>query len=115
MSVDIVDNCYLFINYYKMENIILKKSSKIITDCWFFTKDSSTIFRIEFIDYRKTWKTYVIKSWEHQWEEKDELEKYFRLVFVDKKILPSDLQKKSDSEICQELKGKSLLITTSIA
>jgi len=97
-----------------MENIILKKSSKVISDCGYFTKDSSTIFRIEFIDYRKTWESFVIKSWEHQWEQRDQLEKYFRLVFVDKKILPESLQKKSDKEICQELKWKSLLITTSI-
>ena len=97
-----------------MENIILKKSSKVISDCGFFEKDSSTIFRIEFIDYRKTWETFVIKSWENAWESRDKLEKYFRLIFVDKKILPDSLQKKTNQEICQELKGKSLLITTSI-
>lgn len=97
-----------------MENIILKKSSKIISDCGYFTKDSSTVFRIEFIDFRRTWETYIIKKGEHQWESREQLEKYFRLIFVDKKSLPENLQKKSDDEICQEIKGKSLFITTSI-
>lgn len=92
-----------------MENLILKKSSKVITDCFSFEKDGSTLFRVEFIDYRKTWKTY-----EKDWKTKDELEKYFRFIFIKLEDLPEKYQKMDNSEICQEFKGKSVIITTSI-
>lgn len=92
-----------------MENLILKKSEKVITDCFHFKKDDSTLFNLEFIDYRKTWETY-----EKDWITKDKLEKYFRHLFINKNTLPESYQKMDDSKICQELKGKSVIITTSI-
>ena len=90
-----------------MTNIILRKSSKMIVDVRPFKE--GTLFKIEFLDYRKTWKTYL-----KDWVTRDELEKTIKFVFVEKKDLWSDFEKLDSNKICQELKGKSLLITTSI-
>lgn len=93
-----------------MDSIEIKKTSRVITDCFSFEKDSSTIFNIEFTDFRPTSETYVDKTW----NTRSKLEKYFRHIFVDKKQLSQELQKKSNSEICQAIKWKKLYINTLI-
>lgn len=95
-----------------MQKIELKKSSKIIVNCNHFIdqNDSSTVFRLSIVDYRKTWATYTSKDW----YVKDKLEEYVRPLFVNKSKLSPDLQKLDDEKICQELKGKSVFITTTI-
>ena len=59
-----------------MMKIELKKSSKVIVNCSHFTnkEDSSTVFRLSIVDYRKTWETYTNK----EWQIKDKLEEYVR-------------------------------------
>lgn len=95
-----------------MQKIELKKSSKVIVNCSHFIdkEDSSTVFRLSIVDYRKTWETYTTKDW----KTKDKLEEFLRPLFVKKSLLSSDLQKLDDDKICQEFKGKSVYITTTI-
>lgn len=95
-----------------MTNIVLKKSSKVVAWCSHFTdkEDSSTVFRLSVIDYRQTWETYTSKDW----TVKNKLEEFIRPFFINKSSLSSDLQKLDDEKICQELRGKSIVITTSL-
>ena len=89
-----------------MENVILRKSSRIIVDCSHFKGDNWTIFKIEYCSLKKTWEK------NPNWT--DKLIKSIDPLYFDKSVLSQDLQKKSEDEICQELKGKSVIITTSI-
>ena len=89
-------------------NIKLRESKKMIVNVVYY--ETSSLFKVSFVDWRKTWKTYQDKSW----NSRDELEQVVKFVFVEQKNLGSDLSKKSPDEICQELKGKSVVITTSI-
>ena len=85
-----------------MENIVLSKSEKVISDCHKFTskKDWVVYFSIDYIVNRKEWDS---------WVKKPEFKVFDRSVF------PQTWEKKSDDEICQELKGKSLIIEQKIA
>lgn len=89
-------------------NIKIRESKKMIVNVNYY--ESSAIYKISFVDWRKTWKTYQDKSW----NTRDELEQVIKFVFIEPSALGSDLAKKSPTEICQELKGKSVVITTSI-
>lgn len=80
----------------------------MIVDVHSFKKDDSTLFRVEYVDYQKTWKTYTAKDW----TTKDELTKVIKFLFVDKKNLWSEFEKSDDVKICQDLKWKSIVITT---
>ena len=91
-------------------NIKIRESKKMIVNVNYY--ESSSIYKISFVDWRKTWKTYVDKK---TWDTRDELEQVVKFVFIDSSALTWDLAKKSPTEICQELKWKSVVITTSIA
>lgn len=94
-----------------MENIVLKQSKKVIVDCRSFTKEGKVFFSIDYVDYQKTGNKYKTKDW----IEKDQLEKVIKFSIFDHSILPASFDKKSDDEICQELKGKSLIIEQKIS
>lgn len=92
-----------------MKKIDLRSSKRIIVSCSPFTssKDSSTRFRLKYIQTTfdenhksSTWKLIP----------QDEIKN----LSVSKVSLGSEFEKMSDSEICQELQGKSILMTTSI-
>ena len=98
-----------------MENIVLTKSERPIVDCrHFMWKDekgnSLPKFSIDYVVKKKSDETYQDKDWQTRNVRKSEVE--FKIF--DKKILSPELQKKSDDEICQELKGKSLVIEQKI-
>lgn len=90
-------------------NIKIRESKKMIVNVHFY--ESSAIYKISFVDWRKNWKTYQDKSW----NTRDELEQVVKFIFIEHSALGSDLVKKSPSEICQELRGKSVVVTTSIS
>lgn len=90
-----------------MQNLKIFEKSQPIVDCSSYEKDWETKFDLMIIEtsfsgeVSSTWKkipTRTVKS--------------FR---VNKKNLPEDLQKLKNDEICQALKWRSLLTTTSIA
>ena len=89
-------------------NIKIRESKKMIVNVNYY--ESSAVYKISFVDWRKTWNTYQDKSW----NTRDELEQVVKFVFIDSSALTWDLAKKSPDEICQELKGKSVSITTCI-
>lgn len=93
-----------------MQNVILRESKKLIVSAVFI--ESYSAFKIGFLNYRKTWKTYIDKK---SWQERDSLEEFIDYLFINKDKFPSEFDKKSPSEICQELKWKSVVITTSIS
>ena len=77
----------------------------MISDCRSYEKDWSTHFVIEYITWENSWKTFIWKDW----NEKNELKKVFKNQFIDRWDLPQSFDKKSDDEICQELKGQFLV------
>lgn len=98
-----------------MENITLTKSERPIVDCRHFTwKDEKgnplSKFSIDYVVKKKSDETYQDKDWNTRNVRKSEVE--FKIF--DKTTLPSSFDKKSDDEICQELKGKSLVIEQKI-
>lgn len=88
-----------------MENILKQSSKKLITDCRFFEKEWSITFVIEYVTWKTTWKTFVWKDW----QDHNELKKSFENLFITRSDLPQIYDKKSDDEICQDLKWKSLV------
>jgi len=97
-----------------MENIILSTSTKPIVDCRVFNwkdKDWNPTKRVS-VDYvvkRKTDKTY-----EKDWKTYDVWESVVEFKIFDRSALPVYFDKKSDTEICQELKWKSLITEVKI-
>jgi len=80
----------------------------MITDCRSYEKDWTMNFVIEYITWKPSWKTFIWKDW----KEKNELKKSFENLFVTRSELPQIFDKKSDEEICQVLKWKSLVRAT---
>lgn len=96
--------CFLFsfIYYFiNMENVIISKSEKVISDCHLFDRKD---WSWEYISVDYLWK---VKNWEN-WETKP----FFKIF--PKSSLPAWYEKKSKEEICQELKWKKLVSETKI-
>lgn len=90
--------------------ITLRESKKLIYDCYRFSKeDWSSTFILKYIDSVPDW-SYTWKDWKEYTRFKDETKSYF----LDKSKLPENYQKLEDKKICQDLKGKSIVITTSL-
>mgnify|MGYP006989036466 CR=1 FL=1 len=92
-----------------MQKIDLWSSKRVIVSCSSFTssKDSSVWFRLKYIQTTfdenhksSTWKLIP----------QDEI----KTLWVSKKSLGAEFEKMKDEEICQELQGKSILMTTSL-
>jgi hypothetical protein len=103
---------FLFFILYIMENILLSKSEKTITDCKSFnSKDWTGVkFSIDYVVNKKTDDTYT----NEKWETKNKWIKEVQFKIFDRSSLPQSFDKKSDSEICQELKWKSLITEVKI-
>lgn len=102
-------NCFLYFYTISMKKIDLRSSKRIIVSCTSFEskKDSSTWFRLKYIQTTfdenhksSTWKLIP----------QDEIKN----LSVSKVSLGAEFEKMSDDEICQELQGKSILMTTSL-
>ena len=93
---------FLYSILYNMENVILSRSERVISDCHSFKKKdwSWTCFSIDYIVNRKVG---------------DERKKEPQFKIFDRSTLPASFDKKTDSEICQELKWKSLVIEQKIS
>lgn len=98
-----------------MENITLTKSERPIVDCRHFTwKDEKgnplSKFSIDYVVKRKSDKTYQTSDW----QTRNVRDSVVEFKIFDRNSLPASFDKKSDSEICQELKWKSLVIEQKI-
>lgn len=90
----------------------IKETKKLIAGCNSFEKDWNLVFKLEYIDYAKTWETWIDKDW----KERDQLEKVIKPLFIPWSKFNEDKNYawKSPKEICQELPWKSLVISTKI-
>lgn len=92
-----------------MQKIDLWSSRRVIVSCTSYEskKDSSTRFRLKYIQttFDENKKT---ESW--KLIPQDEI----KTLNVSKKSLGAEFEKLSDDKICQELQGKSILMTTSL-
>lgn len=93
-----------------MENITLSKSERPIVDCRHFSSNGVVKFAVDYVVKKKTEKTYQTNDWQTRnvWESVVEFK------IFDRSSLPASFDKKSDDEICQELKGKTLVIEQKI-
>lgn len=98
-----------------MENIILSTSTKPIVDARVFdSKDQQgnpvKKVSIDYVVKRKTDKTYKTSDW----QTRNVRDSFVEFKIFNRSDLPASFDKKSDSEICQELKGKSLITEVKI-
>ena len=98
-----------------MENIILSTSTKPIVDARVFdSKDQQgnpiKKVSIDYVVKRKSNETYQTKDW----QTRNKRDSVIEFKIFDRNTLPAIFDKKSDSEICQELKGKSLITEVKI-
>ena len=91
---------------------ILKEAKKQIIGANFYVKDWKTFYRVEYVDFAKTWDTWIDK----EWKERDKLERVIKFVIVDFDKLKEDKNFvwKSEKEICQVMVWKSLVISTKL-
>ena len=91
--------------------IIIRESKKVIVDCFHFSnKDWWVSFCLKYLNRVPNWQTYVWKDWKSHSSFDDKVDSYF----IDKEKLWENYQKLDPSKICQDLKGKSIIITTSL-
>lgn len=90
-----------------MQNLKIFEKSQPIVDCTSYSSGWETRFELMIIVVSFNWE--VSSTWK---KIPTRTVQSFRIF---KKSLPDDIQKLKDAEICQVLKWKALLTTTSIA
>lgn len=93
-----------------MKVILNESRKKVVVECFHFKNNKwEPAFILKYLNPIPTDETYTDKDWNTRikWNNDN-----ISTLFIDKKNLPSDVQKLDDSKICQDFRGKSIITTT---